>query len=138
MRHIVSTLLMLYFIAEERRVYSNPVRLETRYFLCKTSSAYDYQPKSIKYLHYETLFREKAHRKYVVWDIIFPKIYMNFSILYQSTRIKRVLCCSASGICHVIRFNMRCNVFVSLGKKYPAFGRCVSDGCGGNDLILWR
>ena len=48
----------VYYIAEEQRVYSNPVRLETQYFLCKTSSAYDYQPQSIKYLHYETLFKK--------------------------------------------------------------------------------
>ena len=27
------------------------------------------------------------------------------------------------------------SIFVSLDKKYPAFRRCVSGGCGGNALI---
>ena len=38
----------IFNIAKERRVYSNWVRSETHYFLCKTSSANDYQPKFIK------------------------------------------------------------------------------------------
>ena len=37
-----------------------------------------------------------------------------------------------------LEFNMRSNIFVSLGKKSPSFCWCVSGGCGGNALFLMR
>ena len=37
-----------------------------------------------------------------------------------------------------LKFYMRSNVFVSLGKKYPAFRWCVSVECEGNALSLSR
>ena len=98
------------YIAEQRRVKSNPVRFGTHYFLRKTSLAYNYQPKSniciMKHYSVKKLIENMWYE-----TLSFQKYTWSYSVLYQSTRIKRVLCCSAGGICLVIKGVIRIQNF---------------------------